>query len=110
MIDWARVAELRDQIGADDFGEVVDLFLEEVQEVIAKLRSGLPKDKLECALHFLKGSALNLGFADFSEQCHIGERQAANGEADKVNVPAILASFDTSRHLFLEELEVRFAA
>ena len=30
MIDWPRVKELKDEIGAEDFGEVVDLFLEEV--------------------------------------------------------------------------------
>ena len=30
MIDWQRVNELRDEVGAEDFEEVVDLFLEEV--------------------------------------------------------------------------------
>jgi hypothetical protein len=30
MIDWDRVQELRDEIGAEAFGEVVELFLEEV--------------------------------------------------------------------------------
>ena len=29
MIDWARVSELRDEVGAEDFDEVVELFLEE---------------------------------------------------------------------------------
>ena len=33
MIDWKRVRELRDEIGEEDFSEVVDLFLEEVEEV-----------------------------------------------------------------------------
>ena len=27
MIDWDRVSELRDEVGADDFDEVVDLLL-----------------------------------------------------------------------------------
>ena len=38
MIDWARVSELRDEVGAEDFDEVVELFLEEVDEAIAALR------------------------------------------------------------------------
>ena len=38
MIDWARVSELRDEVGAEDFDEVVELFLEEVEEAIAALR------------------------------------------------------------------------
>lgn len=110
MIDWDRVAELREQIGADDFDEVVELFLDEVMEVIGTLRNDPQPNKLECQLHFLKGSALNLGFADFSEKCHVGERQAANGQADQVDVKAILDSFDASHHLFAEELPARFAA
>lgn len=110
MIDWGRVAELREQIGPDDFGEVVDLFLEEVLDMIGQLRAAPQNQNLESQLHFLKGSALNLGFADFSEKCHAGERHAANGQFDQIDLPAILDSFDASHHLFLEELEMRFAA
>lgn len=110
MIDWDRVAELRDQVGAEDFAEVVDLFLEEVAEVIETLRTDPQANRLESDLHFLKGSALNLGFADFSEKCSNGERQAAEGNADQVDVGAILSSFDISRQLFCTELTTRFAA
>lgn len=110
MIDWDRIAELREQIGPDDFDEVVDLFLDEVAEGIGQLRHSPEKQDLEAQLHFLKGSALNLGFADFSEKCHAGERQAANGHSDQIDLPAILSSFDASRHLFLEELPNRFVA
>ena len=41
MIDWSRVNELRDEVGAEDFEEVVELFLEEVEEVIEET----PKDE-----------------------------------------------------------------
>ena len=34
MIDWSRVHELVDEIGAEDFGEVVELFLAEVETAI----------------------------------------------------------------------------
>jgi HPt (histidine-containing phosphotransfer) domain-containing protein len=110
MIDWDRVAELRDQVGAEDFEEVVDLFLEEVLEVINALHADPKESRLESDLHFLKGSALNLGFADFSEKCHAGERQAAMGQAKSIDLAAIINSFDASRHLFCEELSTRFAA
>ncbi len=66
MIDWTRVSELRDEIGAEDFGEIVEIFLEEVEEEISALRDGVENEALEAKLHFLKGSALNLGFADFA--------------------------------------------
>jgi hypothetical protein len=59
MIDWARVNELKNDLGAGDFGEIIDLFLEEVEEVIDRLRRFPDPGSLEQELHFLKGSALN---------------------------------------------------
>ena len=34
MIDWERVRELRSEIGADDFAEVVEMFLSEADEAV----------------------------------------------------------------------------
>jgi len=62
MIDWNRVDELRTEVGPEDFIEVVDLFLEEVDEIIDRFRNGAQEENLEETLHFLKGSALNIGF------------------------------------------------
>ncbi|CRL12714.1 Hpt domain-containing protein [Phaeobacter italicus] len=102
MIDWSRVKELQDEVGAEDFGEVVEIFLEEVEGVIEKLettdRSGLEQD-----LHFLKGSALNLGFEHFSSLCQEGERMSAQGQAAAVNVPEIIASYQGSKTEFLRD-------
>ena len=39
MIDWGRVKDLRSEIGAEDFSDVVALFLEEADEVIARTAS-----------------------------------------------------------------------
>ncbi|MEP0155157.1 Hpt domain-containing protein [Pseudophaeobacter sp.] len=103
MIDWPRVNELKDEIGQDDFGEVVELFLEEVEEIIKKLRDD-DRSQLEQDLHFLKGCALNLGFDSFSKLCLQGERQAAEGQASEVDLPAILDMFEASKHSFLTEL------
>ena len=62
MINWSRVKELQEDIGADEIGEVVELFLEEVEEVIGRLASSPVEAELEQDMHFLKGCALN---------CHI---------------------------------------
>lgn len=82
MIDWSRVAELRDEIGSEDFAEVVALFLEEADEVVARLPFCDDAKQQESALHFLKGSALNLGFDRLAQLCQDGERRAAAGSAD----------------------------
>ena len=39
MIDWSRVKQLHDEVGEPEFGEVVETFLDEVQEVITRLQS-----------------------------------------------------------------------
>jgi HPt (histidine-containing phosphotransfer) domain-containing protein len=108
MIDWQRVTVLRDEVGQDDFNEVVELFLEEVEEVIDRLRQTTNHATLEEDLHFLKGSALNLGFASFSEKCQRGERMSANGEENLVDLRDILADFDTSKRLFMTDLPKAF--
>lgn len=104
MIDWERVTELQDEIGIEDFDEVVDLFLDEVEEVIERLRTGPDLTSLEEDLHFLKGGALNLGFRAFSVLCQAGETAAANGKADTVDVPKILVSFADSKVVFEQKL------
>ncbi len=107
MIRWTRVTELRDEVGAEDFDEVVELFLEEVQEVIGRIRSASNQNDLGSELHFLKGSALSLGFHAFSELCQAGERAIAAGNTAAVDIDEIIAGFDASRDLFQQELESR---
>lgn len=104
MIDWERIAELRDEIGVDDFGEVVELFLDEVESEIVLLRGGCAEDALESRLHYLKGSALNLGFRAFSALCQHGESAAAAGRTQDVDLHATLASYDASKADFLAGL------
>ncbi|MGC1494965.1 MAG: Hpt domain-containing protein [Sulfitobacter sp.] len=104
MIDWARVKVLRDEVGAENFDEVVELFLEEVDEVTARLKATDDKSTLEADLHFLKGSAMSLGFSAFSELCQTGETQSAQGQSDAVNLQSILTSYDISKEAFLAEL------
>ncbi|MEM1007013.1 MAG: Hpt domain-containing protein [Pseudomonadota bacterium] len=104
MIHWPRVRQLRDEVGADEFDEVVEIFLDEVQEVIARLHADTDRNELEQNLHFLKGSALSLGFDRFSKLCQDGERRAAAGQAADVDLTAILAVYDDSKSAFQSQL------
>ncbi len=105
MIDWNRIKTLRDEIGEEDFPEVVEIFIEEVSEMISELRNSPKVETLGADLHALKGSALNLGFADFSALCQTGETRAANGKADEIELAPILLSYDQSKEVFLAGLE-----
>lgn len=110
MIHWSRVNELRDEVGAEDFDEVVELFLEEVEEVIERLRHDVNLAQLEQDLHFLKGSALSLGFAAFSILCQDGERKSANGQAASVDLKAIIKGFAHSKSQFVAQLPKMISA
>lgn len=101
MIDWERVGDLRSEVGEADFAEVVELFLEEVQEVIWRLETTPEPARYEEDLHFLKGSALNLGFRAFSGLCQDGEQGAAKGETDRIDIAAVIACYAGSKQQFL---------
>ena len=79
MIDWTRVSDFREEVGAEDFDEVAELFLEEVAQAMANVRPDVLVTTLESELHSIKGSALNLGFQALAEQCRLGEKAAAGG-------------------------------
>ncbi len=100
MIQWSRVRQLRDEVGADEFDEVVEIFLDEVQEVIARLRNDPARSDIEQNLHFLKGSALSLGFDSFSKLCQDGERSAAAGAGASVDLSAIFTAYEESKSVF----------
>ena len=96
MIDWTRVTELHREVGAEDFEEVVSLFVEEVEMALDALDPLTPSPE---HLHFLKGSALNLGFTALAQQC------VAPGNTD-----ALRACFAESKASFLSQLQQRLAA
>jgi HPt (histidine-containing phosphotransfer) domain-containing protein len=108
LIDWSQVAQLRDDVGVEDFDDVLDIFFEEVEEVTARLADPAPPKKLGEKLHFLKGSALNLGFSTFSDACHRGEELCAKGASAQVDVSEILATYTGSKKSFLAGLPNAF--
>ena len=109
MIDWDRVAALREEVGPEDFDEVVELFLQEVDEEIEGLAGISPSNGLAEKLHFLKGSALSLGFQEFSGLCHNGEKALSDDPAANVDIDALNSSYQSSRAAFLSDLPARFA-
>ena len=101
-IDWEHVRDLRDELGPEEFSEVIALFLEETEQMVEAL-AGLDPAEYPPALHALKGAALNLGFVRLARLCADGE--AAARRAEEVVVPKILTGFATSR----AELRARLA-
>jgi len=104
MIDWRKVKELHNEIGHDDFGEVVDLFLTEVEEMIDALKNSSSNTNPEEAAHFLKGCALNLGFRKFSDLCQTAEVSAGKGES--IDLEEIFACYDVTKSEFLAGLKI----
>ncbi len=97
MIDWKRVKELQDEIGPDGFAEVADMFLEEADQAVHALVQGLTAAAVEAQLHFLKGSALNLGLSDLAALCQEGERMAAAGQGAAVDLARVADVYHLSR-------------
>ncbi len=103
LIEWPRVWELRDEIGEQEFGEVVSLFLEETETMVDALVSAKP-DALEGELHALKGAALNLGFSELAQLCATGEQLAKQGRAEDVALSPVLSCFFESRERFTDRV------
>lgn len=108
-VDWSRVAELREEIGEEEFSEVVELFLTEVDEMIDGLMGAAPAE-VEACMHALKGSSLNIGFALLAEVCRLGEEEAAAGRPGAIPPADVALCFHRSRDLFLEGLKGGAAA
>ena len=92
MIDWDRIRELRAEVGEEDFAVVVEMFFEEVDEALGRLfRPG--SDALAEDLHFIKGSALNIGLSEVSNMCRLVESKLREAPAVDGDLCAIQAAF-----------------
>ncbi|MBJ3761563.1 Hpt domain-containing protein [Maribius pontilimi] len=76
MIDWSRIRELDQQLGRDDLVEIFDLFVEETAPIVTRLGAALTPDPED--LHFVKGSASNLGLEHLAQLCRRGELALRN--------------------------------
>nr|WP_256373011.1 Hpt domain-containing protein [Pseudoruegeria sp. HB172150] len=75
--------------------------MEELDAVLDQLRGTPAPADLALKLHFLKGSALNLGFATMATLCAQGERMATSGQGQDVRLDDLFSAHDTSRAEFL---------
>lgn len=110
MIDWTHIKSLWEDIGAEDFEDVVEIFIDEVAQIIERLRVAPQLEMLGEDLHAVKGSALNLGFTTFADLCQAGETLAAQGRAGEVELAPIFDSFEISKASFLSGLAQGAAA
>jgi HPt (histidine-containing phosphotransfer) domain-containing protein len=104
MIDRARVNDLRDEVGAEDLAEVVRMFCEEVEETLDRLRSR-PSRSLADDLHFLKGSALNIGMSEVGTLCQSFEASLRADPSAIPDVARIATAFARAREALLLELD-----
>lgn len=95
MLNMDRIAELKAEVGEDDFAEVFDLFREEVEEVLQALPF-VPRAELPGKLHFLKGSALNIGLDAVGERCRLEEARLLEDPQATPDVTAIRRLYDQS--------------
>ena len=105
MINWERVSELKAEFEAEDFREIVEIFLEEVTDVLLRLAREDVNSAHEGNFHFLKGSALNLGFKEFSEICGEAEENARNGNLVAIDILKLRKLFDQSLSEFRTRAE-----
>ena len=107
MLDRSRLAELRHEVGEDDLAEVVALFCEEVHETLERLLAS-PKLLTSDDLHFLKGSALNIGLSDFGSLCQSAERTLRERPGADPGLAEIARVFGESHRALVASLENRF--
>ncbi len=110
MIDWSRADQLREEVGEEAFLEVAEIFIEEVDEVIQRLKTNVVAADFQADMHFLKGSALNLGFSDFAALCQTGESGGEILATDQVFLPQLFNVYDESRTAFLATILKNSAA
>jgi histidine phosphotransfer protein HptB len=107
MIDWAQLDGLQQDMG-DGFDELVEVFLDEMDAALSGLDGAASPARMAADMHFLKGSALNLGLSAFAACCAEAEGRAGRGEA--VDPAAIRSAYAESRAAFLRGLSERRAA
>ena len=113
MIDWARLDELHDDLGAETLQELVDVFLTESDEIALRLAPQCTVAELADHFHSLKGSSANLGLSDVANMCGDAETTARTEGATVEDmapwITRIRAAYDTARGDLLAGLPMRYA-
>ncbi len=97
MIDWDRISELQEEVGEEGVAEVIDIFLEEMDEGIAALSNLTAASDIAEKLHFLKGSAQNIGLSHASALCQTFEERIKADPSAFPDVASLRSSLDAAR-------------
>ncbi|MDG1339988.1 MAG: Hpt domain-containing protein [Paracoccaceae bacterium] len=98
MIAWDRNVELKEDFGQDGFREIIELFLSEVDLAIKDLPLATDHQTTLERLHFIKGSALNLGFTELASLC-----EPNNQDGQAVKPADVEACYLTSKTTFFAD-------
>lgn len=98
MIDWTRIDDLKEELGEEDFEEVFEIFLDEVQESVDSLDADPSGAALEAILHSVKGNAVTVGFSKLAELAGAGEIEA--GQGSQVNLSEITLAHTQSKDAY----------
>ncbi|MEH6674258.1 Hpt domain-containing protein [Sulfitobacter sp.] len=101
MIDWEQISVLKEAVGPSAFEEIIVVFFLEVEEAKSKLRDSRATKTIRDTLHFVKGSALSLGFIEFSEHCLRAEKELALGKSMQPLIEDLFTIYEKSKLQFL---------
>lgn len=73
LVNRTRLDVLMEEIGEEDFDDVLDMFLSESAATMDRLLTGDSAESRKAALHGLKGTALTMGLDDLAGLCRRGE-------------------------------------
>lgn len=97
MIDENSLKTLENEIGSEDFEEVVHLFIAEMDEAMSQIDQSQQAGTLSDTFHFLKGASLNLGLTDFSALCVSGEVATKEGRNEEIDLAIFASTYQASR-------------
>ena len=103
MIDRKRVAALHEDVGEEELGPLVALFLDEIEATILTLDMTGPA-RLCQRLQSLKDSARSLGLRALGLKCELWARSAAQGEVEGLDPGVLMACHARSRQLLMRDL------
>lgn len=103
MIDRKRVAALYEDVGKEEFGPLVAMFLDEIEATILSLDLTDPAG-LSQRLQILKGSARSMGLRALGIKCELWARSAAQGTVEGLDPGVLKACHARSRQLLMRDL------
>lgn len=107
MIDWARVRQLRNDVGAGEFLPLVTLFLDEIEARLDRLDPA--SGQLSQDVQALRRSALNLGFMRLAALCLSAEISLRNGRPELIRPDELSSSFGAARQALRREMSEQLA-